>query len=276
MLSRVEFAPGKSGVWAIGILTIGFAVCRSFVVRQEHGFNAEKALSEVAVHTHYMPSHWVNAAHLKRTVRDLDRLFPNRFTVLITELLGLVLAPFILIFRMPSSARRIIIFFSNFTKRDTETGLNDVCSFAYFPLTTHGDPTFSPSPSPSPSLHSPSSSSSSLSSEDTNNHLSGAKLEQSLINFTEEYPSWRPPQEVNELVENFGKHSRNLEEGRGRVGGREGKREGRSGFGEEEEDGGGREGVFSSVIGEGGVNNRGYDLGVIQESFFRPQKESDF
>ena len=254
LLSRVEFAPGKSGVWMIGILTIGFAVCRSFVVRQEHGFNPEKALSEVVVHTHYMPSHWVNTAHLKRTVGEMDRLLPNRFSVLLTELVGLVLAPFILIFRMPESSRRIILFFSRYTRSDD--GLGDVCSFAYFPLKACGDPAFRPSPSP------------------PSDHLSGAKLERSFINFSEEYPSWKLPGEGEGLVEELVEHARGMREGASPGGGKGsfmGKR------GREKEREGGGSSVIMSMIEEGGGReegniNRGYDLGVIQESFFRPQK----
>ena len=232
LLSQVEFAPGKSGVWALGILTIGFAFCRSFVVAPATDFKPEKALSEVVTHTHYMPKEWVNAAHLKRTSAELKSLLPNRFAVVLTELIGLVLAPFILIFRMPESSRRIILFYSNYTT--SHPGLGDMCSFASFSLKAHGDPTFIPTVSNNPS-----------------SRLEGAKLERSLLSFAEEHPSWKMSQEGQGLVEDLAGHAREMKD-------------------EEERDP--LAGSFSSILpGESRGYRYNYDLDAVEQSFFRPQ-----
>uniref|UniRef100_A0A7S4JTY8 Autophagy-related protein 9 n=1 Tax=Paramoeba aestuarina TaxID=180227 RepID=A0A7S4JTY8_9EUKA len=238
LLSRVEFAPGKSGVWVIGILTIGFAFFRSFIVPPMTDFNPEKALNEVVTHTHYMPPHWVNAAHLKKTSAELKSLLPNRFTVILTELVGLVLAPFILIFRMPESSRRIILFFSKYSVSDPHMG--DMCSFASFPLTTHGDPSFTPSVDES---------------NNPSQRLQGAKLERSLISFAEQHPSWKMSQEGEGLVRELAGHAKEMNsmEMEGNVS---------------------QSGSFSSIIPPPeGQNNYHYDIDAVQQSFFRPPKE---
>jgi autophagy-related protein 9 len=78
--------------------------------------------------------HWVSVLQVHA---EFSNLFALKITVFFTELLSVLLTPFILLFSLPPCAGAIIDFFREFTVH--VDGIGYVCSFAVFDFTRHGN-----------------------------------------------------------------------------------------------------------------------------------------
>jgi autophagy-related protein 9 len=78
--------------------------------------------------------HWVSVLQVNA---EFSNLFALKITVFFTELLSVLLTPFILLFSLPPCAGAIIDFFREFTVH--VDGIGYVCSFAVFDFTRHGN-----------------------------------------------------------------------------------------------------------------------------------------
>ncbi|KAJ2892641.1 autophagy protein atg9 [Coemansia aciculifera] len=106
--------------------------------------------------------------------RGFESLFTYKLVIFFHELLGVVTAPFIMLFSLPDCAEKVIDFFREFTIN--VDGLGYVCSFAAFDFEKHGNVKFS-APTRTPGEH--------LASKN-------GKMEQSFLAFKAGYPEWRP------------------------------------------------------------------------------------
>lgn len=53
----------KNFLWFLTLFGVVLAASRGFVQEGVPGLDPEKAMSQVALHTHYMPDSWRNHAH---------------------------------------------------------------------------------------------------------------------------------------------------------------------------------------------------------------------
>lgn len=99
-------------------------------------FDPEVSLREVVRWTHYLPGEWRGKLHSKMVHAEFSNLFALKINVFFTELLSVLLTPFILWFSLPPCAGSIIDFFREFTVH--VDGVGYVCSFAVFDFRRHG------------------------------------------------------------------------------------------------------------------------------------------
>lgn len=188
IFTEVTFADDKSGIWVMSLLGASLAVCRAFVCDDCLEFDPEGAMAEVNRHTHFMPLHWRGRAHAKRTRQEFATLFPNRLILMVDELLGVIFSPLILMFSLPSSSRRIALFYAKHTSYID--GFGHACTFAFFPLSTHGNPDYG---APRQGRQVTTGPMSGRGGElDT---TADGKMEKSFIGFVSSYPDWESPDE---------------------------------------------------------------------------------
>jgi autophagy-related protein 9 len=188
----------KDVVWWITMCGTAIAVSRVFITdpspRHPH-----ETMKQVARVIHYIPPDWEQNAHRRVIFRRFLRLFEYRLITLLKEILGVMLAPFMLWYILPPNAMEIVQFFKDCST--SQPGLGLLCEFAMFDFTQNGDPLYGSYVDPK---------------DDNNNNINHhrckqGKMEKSFVNFQSEHPDWTPrgslallsdSQQPNELLYN--------------------------------------------------------------------------
>ncbi len=77
------------------------AVSRAFIPSKASVFNPSAAFTAVLKHTHYYPPHWHGRTHHTAVRDEFAALFQTRAVVFVQEVLGVLTAPFVLMFVLP-------------------------------------------------------------------------------------------------------------------------------------------------------------------------------
>ena len=132
-----EITPHRTVLFYLGIFGSILAIARGMVPEENLVFDPELSLREVVRWTHYLPGEWKGKLHSKMVHAEFSNLFALKITIFFTELLSVLLTPFILWFSLPPCAGAIIDFFREFTVH--VDGVGYVCSFAVFDFRRHGN-----------------------------------------------------------------------------------------------------------------------------------------
>lgn len=167
ILTKLYIYDTKTALWLIGILGSVISVCRSFIPSENFIFNPENTMIKIYKYTHYMPNDWKKNCHTEFVSNSFKQFFNFKIIYFINELIGIIIIPFILIFKLPSYSYDIVSFINSHTSDISELGY--VCSFATFDFKRNGNPEYG--------------------INNSNNSLIsyGAKMENSYINFSENY-----------------------------------------------------------------------------------------
>lgn len=172
---------GKDLIVYLGICGGIVAVTRVLIPPEIIIPESGKYLREISEHTHY--SFDENTAK-----EDIHNMFTFSVWIYIQEVLSILVAPYILLYSLPSKTEELLLFFRKYT-----TVLHDlghVCSLANF-NEFRG----------------------SRSESHYNQERETMKLEKSMINFKVNHPQWMPPQEGQDFlnaVSQYGQMDRSL------------------------------------------------------------------
>lgn len=100
--------------------------------------NMDMALKNVAQCTHYYPEHWKGRGWDANVYKSFKQLFDTKVKLFAFELAALVLAPYILFFKLSKCAPAICEF-CLVSKARMANGGGDVCGFSTFDFDTFGD-----------------------------------------------------------------------------------------------------------------------------------------
>ena len=119
----------KNIVWTITILGSIIALSRMFIHghKIQHPHESMRHLSE---HIHYIPDNWERDADKHYIYTKFTTLFVYRIVTLLKEIIGILITPYLLWFKMPKYTEEIIFFFKECTLKDKNLGY--VCEFALF------------------------------------------------------------------------------------------------------------------------------------------------
>lgn len=107
-----------------------WAVTNGMIPEENLVFEPEYALRQVIEYTHYMPTQWQNRLHSDEVKREFATLYQPKIVIFLSEVLSIIITPFILWFSLPKCSDQIIDFFREFTIH--VDGVGYVCSFAVF------------------------------------------------------------------------------------------------------------------------------------------------
>ncbi|OCF37334.1 autophagy-like protein 9 [Kwoniella heveanensis BCC8398] len=125
-----EITPHRTVLFYLGVFGSVLAMARGMVPEENMVFDPEASLREVVRWTHYLPQEWTGKLHSQMVHREFGTLFAMKIMIFFTELLSVILTPFILFFSLPPCAGAIIDFFREFSVH--VDGVGYVCSFAVF------------------------------------------------------------------------------------------------------------------------------------------------
>lgn len=127
----------KNLLWYTAVFSAALAVSRSLIPEPEDAmFDPEGAMRVLVAYTHYMPNSWRHRCNTYDVRDEFLTLFRFRVELFVQEILGVFLAPYVLIKVMPRSAGKIIDFVSRVTV--TVPGVGDVCGYSLFDLKKFG------------------------------------------------------------------------------------------------------------------------------------------
>nr|XP_018261956.1 autophagy-like protein 9 [Kwoniella dejecticola CBS 10117]OBR84114.1 autophagy-like protein 9 [Kwoniella dejecticola CBS 10117] len=131
-----EITPHRTVLFYLGLFGGILAVARGMVPEDNFVFDPEERMKEVVRFTHYLPEEWKGKLHSQMVHQSFGQLFALKITIFFTELLSVILTPFVLFFSLPPCAGAIIDFFREFTVH--VDGVGYVCSFAVFDFRRNG------------------------------------------------------------------------------------------------------------------------------------------
>ncbi|KIR54433.1 autophagy-like protein 9 [Cryptococcus gattii Ru294] len=132
-----EITPHRTVLFYLGVFGSVLAISRGMVPQENMVFDPEASLNEVVRWTHYLPVEWRGQLHSQMVHQEFSKLFALKIMIFFSELLSVILTPFILFFSLPPCAAAIIDFFREFTVH--VDGVGYVCSFAVFDFARHGN-----------------------------------------------------------------------------------------------------------------------------------------
>ncbi|KAJ2852822.1 autophagy protein atg9, partial [Coemansia erecta] len=171
-----EITSHRTVLFYIGLFGAILAGARGMVPAEDQEYlHPAWIIRDVLEDLQYMEPEWRGKLDSVRVRRDFEQLFSLKLAIFAQELLGVVTAPFIMLFSLPDCAESVIDFFREFTIH--AEGLGYVCSFAAFDFEKHGNARFS-----APTTRA------------ANEHLASrnGKMEQSFLAFKADYPEWQP------------------------------------------------------------------------------------
>ena len=215
LLERDLFG-NRQTVWWLALLGVILAASRALIVEPStSSFDPGMALLEVAAHTHYLPRHWRGRAHTLEVQEEFESLFRYRAGIFLEELCSVLLAPVLLWHSLPRCAGAILDYVENNTV--SVDGVGDVCAQAAFQLRRHSLgrgggggaaggrggavdtlPVFRGSSSPNESV-AVTLGGGPISGVEQQQHRE-VKLEKSLVSFAATYPTWQPPSDAQEFL----------------------------------------------------------------------------
>lgn len=136
-----EITPGRSSLFYISLFGTVWAITSNSInslpnLTENHTqlltffYDPEASLRYVSQFTHYLPSLWNGRLHLVAVKNEFCELYSLKIIIIINEIISLILTPFILWFKVSSSAGAIIDFFRECSVH--VDGLGYVCYFAMF------------------------------------------------------------------------------------------------------------------------------------------------
>ncbi|WWD18817.1 hypothetical protein CI109_103272 [Kwoniella shandongensis] len=193
-----EITPHRTVLFYLGVFGSVLAMARGMVPEENMVFDPEASLREVVRWTHYLPVEWRGKLHSQKVHQEFGTLFALKINIFFTELLSVILTPFILFFSLPPCAGAIIDFFREFSVH--VDGVGYVCSFAVFDFRRHGDTTTNPTANANATgqandlLRSPRNPNALLRSPRANRdwRANENKMEKSFLHFKATHPDWQP------------------------------------------------------------------------------------
>jgi autophagy-related protein 9 len=132
-----EITPHRTVFFYLGVFGSILAAARGMIPDDHRVYDTEELIQEVIGYTHYMPDEWKGKLHSQAVHKEFGHLFEMKITIFLTEMLSVLLTPFILWFSLPPCSAAIVDFFREFTVH--VDGLGYVCSFAVFDFKRHGN-----------------------------------------------------------------------------------------------------------------------------------------
>ncbi|KAJ2484051.1 autophagy protein atg9 [Coemansia sp. RSA 2320] len=170
-----EITGHRTVLFYIGLFSAILAAARGMIPAEDQVFlHPSWIIRDALEDLQYMEPEWRGKLDTTMVRRGFERLFTYKLLIFLHELLGVVTAPFIMLFSLPGCAERVIDFFREFTVH--VDGLGYVCSFATFDFEKHGNVKYS------------------APTRDAGEHLASknGKMEQSFLAFKAGYPEWQP------------------------------------------------------------------------------------
>ncbi|KAJ2744242.1 autophagy protein atg9 [Coemansia sp. BCRC 34301] len=170
-----EITGHRTVLFYIGLFSAILAAARGMIPAEEQEYlHPAWIIRDALEDLQYMEPEWRGKLETTMVRRGFESLFTYKLVIFLHELLGVVTAPFIMMFSLPDCADKVVDFFREFTVH--VDGLGYVCSFAAFDFEKHGNIKFS-APTRAPGEH--------LASKN-------GKMEQSFLAFKAGYPEWQP------------------------------------------------------------------------------------
>ena len=116
--------------WYIAIITAIIALSKSFIHDNIFKANPQEHVDNTIKYTHYHPIAW-NQLSIIKVYAEVSSLLKFKTTLLLLELFGVFVTPFILIFYLRSRAKVICNFFKDEMYKDTKIGY--ICKSSIFP-----------------------------------------------------------------------------------------------------------------------------------------------
>ncbi|WWD05169.1 hypothetical protein V865_003242 [Kwoniella europaea PYCC6329] len=195
-----EITPHRTVLFYLGLFGGVLAVARGMVPEENMVFDPEERMKEVVGYTHYLPAEWKGKLHSQFVHQSFGQLFALKITIFFTELLSVILTPFVLFFSLPPCAGAIIDFFREFTVH--VDGVGYVCSFAVFDFRRNGsDPKavdeVAAAPSTSTTQGTPAAAidhnqTTRKANRDRWTEKGNEKIESSVLHFKATHPDWQP------------------------------------------------------------------------------------
>lgn len=222
---------GRSLVWWLGVLGTIVALSRAHIPDERQAFAPAPDLDTLVTLTHHKPDSWVGSENTWEVRDEVAELYEFKATSLLRELAAILVGPFILFFSTASrqSTLAIIQFFQKCT--DNVEGVGYVCSFGNLDsaLDKLGDPEWGSGIDAESPLDkgkekdegAPSAAGiESEGEEEQQQHphdfeeevraatrsSRNGKMEKSLLNFVEHYPTWQPARPGQRLLDNLSRH----------------------------------------------------------------------
>eukprot|EP00127_Corallochytrium_limacisporum_P004495 Clim_evm22s165 gene=Clim_evmTU22s165 len=201
----MHITEGRTVLWYLGVFTVILAGARALLQDENIIFEPESKITKVIYHTHYYPQSWHGREHTREIRAEMAELFEYKAVLFVEELFSVLITGMFMI-RYSYHSKELIQFFHRYTTWKEDVG--HVCTFAQFDFERHGN-----------QLYGAGVGLTAAATEDQGSdveagagpsHVTGAhrpglgqvldptrdgKMEKSFINFTSQYPTWRPDDE---------------------------------------------------------------------------------
>ena len=129
---------GMAGiVYSVGKALLPTKEATPSVTRNLFG-DMDTSLKNVAQYTHYYPEHWKGRGWDANVYKSFKRFYDTKVKLFLFELAALILAPYILFFKLSKCAPAICEF-CLVSKARMAAGTGDICGFSTFDFDTFGD-----------------------------------------------------------------------------------------------------------------------------------------
>jgi len=197
-------------LWWIAVLSGVIAVSRSFIPKRtdEEVFEPETPMKEVASLTHFMPPTWIRKCRSRAVYNSFLQLYQTKLSILISEVVSVLVVPFVLFFSCPRCCDEIVEFVREFTTH--VDGLGHVCTYSQFDMKRYGHPSYVGAVRESEGA-SPRSRRA-RESMSASNYSQNGKMEKSFLNFVSQHPKWQPRADTGASVflQQLGKFRMNM------------------------------------------------------------------
>ena len=121
----------RSLIFYTGIFGAISAASRSLIKSPNDSiYNPEDIMKKVFKYTYYMPFEWNDKCNTYYVRNEFLKMFKYKLFLFLTDLIGVITTPIILIFVLPKQSEKIINFLTNNTVYKKETG--NICIFSQF------------------------------------------------------------------------------------------------------------------------------------------------
>ncbi|KAL9940096.1 hypothetical protein V8E36_000801 [Tilletia maclaganii] len=169
-----DITPQRNTLFYIGVFGGVLAVARGMIPEDNAVVDPELEIREVIRRTHFYPDEWRGRLHSAEVHADFGTMYMLKVYIFLTEMVSVIMTPFILWLSLPQSAPAIVDFFREFTVH--VDGVGYVCSFAVFDFKRNGNVRFGAP----------------ADARDERMASKSGKMEQSFINFKMSNPDWLP------------------------------------------------------------------------------------
>ncbi|ORX41461.1 APG9-domain-containing protein, partial [Piromyces finnis] len=208
-----EITQGCSVLFYIGIFTAILAFTKGQISEDNKEYDPQVLMENIAQETHYYPKKWREEAYSDDVKREFESYFDKKIFLIIRDIYGLILTPFILMITLPKTLlqnmyykflnkflHRIINFFQEFTVNLSSVG--NVCSFAIFDFRNHGNPDEDVEKNEKESNNKKDSNDDDEEGKKNpkeNKYSNEGKMELSFLDFRDHYDTWIPNKETGGL-----------------------------------------------------------------------------